>query len=59
MFGENKWGRAEVGGQRIGSKLCAVESPMWGLNAQNVRSRPELKSNAYPPEPPRFPNNVV
>ena len=40
-----------------GSRLRAVGTePDAGLELTNVRSRPELKSDAQPTEPPRRPN---
>ena len=42
---------------KAGSTLSA-QGWMWGLNPQTVRSRPELKSDAHPTEPPRRPSNL-
>ena len=37
-----------------GSRLqAAAQSPMWGSNSWTVKSWPELKSDAQPPEPPK------
>ena len=58
--------RARVGeGQREGlgdrgsevSPALTTACPMWGLNSQTPRSRPEPKSDAQPTEPPRRPNS--
>ena len=40
--------------QALGSELSA-QSLTWGLNPWTVRSRPELKSEVQPTEPPRLP----
>ena len=41
-----------------GSELSA-QSPMWGLNSQTVRSRPEPKLDAQLTEPPRHPESSM
>ena len=56
---ESEQGRGKERGrqnpkQAPGSELSA-QSPTWGSNSQAVRSRPELKSDAQPTEPPRRP----
>ena len=38
--------------QAPGSEL-SVYSPTWGSNSRIMRSRPELKSDSQPTEPPR------
>ena len=37
----------------------SAQSPTWRSNLQAVRSWPELKSDAQPTQPPRFPGNDV
>ena len=44
--------------QSPGSELSA-QSRTWDSNPQTVRSRPELKSDAYPTEPPRRPLHAL
>ena len=57
---EREWGRGRERGetqnqkQAPGSELSA-QSPTRGSNSRTVRSRPEVKSDAQPTEPPRRP----
>ena len=44
--------------QAPGSEPSA-QSLTWGLNSRTVRSRPELKSDAQPTEPPRRPGFAI
>ena len=46
-------GGPEREGERISSRLCTTQSPMWGSNSRTGRSGPEPKSDAQPTEPPR------
>ena len=42
--------------QAPGSELSA-QSPTQGSNSQSARSRPDLKSDTQPTEPPRHPES--
>ena len=52
--GEEREKKTQNPKQAPGSELSA-QSPTQGSNPRTVRSRPELKSDASPTEPPRRP----